>query len=91
MDKLKNMLGISSTSNGSNNANKRGGGWVSPNIGVEKPYANGQRRPPIQVSQEQFEELKSAVVELQMHENITDEIIYKTCQICPNDNNTAID
>jgi hypothetical protein len=26
-----------------------------------------------------------------MHEKINDEIIYKACQLCPNDNNTAID
>ena len=47
MDRLKNALGLGSSSNGSANGNpggaKRGsgGGWVSPNIGVEKPYANG--------------------------------------------------
>lgn len=81
---------MSSTANGTN-GQKRGGGWASPNIGVEKPYANGGQRRQVQVSQRQFDELKNAVVELQLHEKFNDDIIYKACELCPNDNNTAID
>ena len=83
-------MGISSTSNGQNSAKGRGG-WDQPNIGVEKPYANGQRRQPVQITPEQFNELKQAVVQLEMQEKMTDDIILKACQLCPNDNNTAID
>lgn len=81
---------MSSTSNGSKDG-KKGGGWVSPNIGGDRQYHNGQRRQGARVTQEQYNELKAAVVELQMGESITDDIIVRACEICPNDNNTAID
>lgn len=90
MDRFKQMIGISSASNGSKDG-KKSGGWVSPNIGGERGYPNGQRRQAPRVTQEQFNELKNAVIELQMGDEINDDIIVKACEICPNDNNNAIE
>lgn len=40
--------------------------------------------------QNQLSELKAAVINLQMQDDLTDELILKACQMCPNDNNSAI-
>lgn len=69
---------MSSTSNGSRSGKKPQGGWVSPNMGVDGQYDNGQRRLPT-VTEAQFQELKAAVVQLEMDEKINDDIIYKAC------------
>ena len=94
MDKVRNALGMSASAAGNGGKDgKRGGGWVSPNSGGERPYgsAGGPSRPPPRVTQEQFNELKAAVVQLEMDAKINEDIVYKACQLCPQDNNTAIE
>lgn len=46
---------------------------------------------PHTVSQAQFDELKGAITQLGMIDDITDAIIIKACEKCQNDNNMAIE
>ena len=72
---MKGWLGMSN-SGSSKDGSKKDGGWVSPNSGQA---SNGQRRQMPKVSQEQFNQLKAAVAEIGMGDQISDDIILKAC------------